>query len=267
MLWPNKLLPRATWLWETKNIEHNGADVIAFLKEEQIARVYLQINPHIKAESYHTFIKAAHLAGIDVHALDGAPHWVQESGQAEIQASMQWLADYQAGAQPDEKFQGIHLDVEPYLLPEWKNKKDQIIKNYQVIMNTWLQFAQNQKILIGVDIPFWYDEERIGQMSLFDWLYGAVDEITVMSYRNQVEGENGILAITSYEREMSKKVGKPLYMALETEPSQEGDHLFFESYPLLMQAVEHLQQHLMNHQGIAIHHYDRYRRLRNQADR
>lgn len=181
----------------------------------------------------------------------------------ESETTMKWLEAYQANALPEERFRGIHIDVEPYTLSAWQQNKQVLIENYQQIIKEWSEFAKRQEIVIGVDIPFWYDEERIGQMSLFDWTQENVDTVTLMSYRNFVEGENGVLDITQYERKMSKKAGKPLYLALETEPSQEGPHVSFDSYAALMRAVEQLGPHLQDGQGIAIHHYQRYRHLQN----
>ncbi len=47
---PTKHLPRATWLWDASLIEKSGAEVLAYMQQEQFALLYLQVNPNLQTE-------------------------------------------------------------------------------------------------------------------------------------------------------------------------------------------------------------------------
>ncbi|ALC92404.1 hypothetical protein AM500_23530 [Bacillus sp. FJAT-18017] len=64
---------RATWLWDTALIQLKPDEVIAYLNGNNANRVYLQINRSIPNAAYKQFISKASAAGIQLHALDGAP--------------------------------------------------------------------------------------------------------------------------------------------------------------------------------------------------
>lgn len=263
----SKPIQLATWLWDTTLIQKAPNQVISSLKEEGIRSLYLYIDRTIPMNHYREFIRNASEEHIEVYALQGEPNWATDAGEQKSSELRIWLNDYRQAAQQKEQFAGIHLDVEPYLLTEWKTHQMQVIVHYQKLINSWKREAMVYPQGLGLDIPFWYDEVRLSQQSLFEWVMDRVDSVTIMSYRNQVEGSNGILEITSSERNYAKATGKKLYLGVETEPSHEGEHISIDSYPALKQTLAELWGKVPEVEGISIHHFGSWSQLKEKLER
>ena len=110
---------RSTWFWDTVEIIENKEEIIGFFKTRGVDDVYLQVNPSVGTEHYHQFIEMAGAENIDVYALDGAPSWVTVKGHTSFLDFYDWLEAYQLEANESQRFSGVHLDVEPYLLSGW----------------------------------------------------------------------------------------------------------------------------------------------------
>ncbi|WP_053365081.1 hypothetical protein [Bacillus sp. FJAT-27245] len=221
-------MPRATWLWDTAMIEARPDDVLAFLQEKHADEVFLQINRNIDMDSYKRFIGKSSALGIKVHALDGAPDWVSGKGGAYLNQFMDWVAAYQAKAAPEEKFTGIHLDVEPYLYGGWTSNYKATVLSYQnLLLNAKVQ-ASELGLPLGADIPFWFDEHdynnKIGKGNLANWVIQTVEFPSIMAYRDTAPA---IAEIISNEMRMAENAGKTLIVGVETDASSEGDFISF----------------------------------------
>ncbi|WP_409273606.1 amidase [Neobacillus sp. SCS-31] len=220
--------PRATWLWDTSMIETRPDEVIAFLQENNADKVFLQINRNIGFDSYKRFIRKASDFGVKVHALDGATDWVSSKGGTYLNQLMSWVSDYQAGAAPEERFSGIHLDVEPYLYSGWtSNYKATVLAYQNLLLNAKAQSGQ-LGLPLGADMPFWFDEHtynnKIGKGNLANWAIQTVDFPTIMAYRDTAPA---IANIISNEVRMAQTAGKTLIVGVETGASSEGDFITF----------------------------------------
>ncbi|MGC5326114.1 hypothetical protein [Brevibacillus sp. SYSU BS000544] len=255
-------LQRATWLWDATLIQRESSAVLSFLRDEGIGLLYLQVDHSVPMEEYRTFINQATDQHILVYALQGEPDWVTSEGSAKSDSIMEWLHTYQQTSDQAEQFAGIHLDVEPYLLPNWNHEQKELVEEFQQLIVDWKVEALNGNLELGLDIPFWYDEIRLGNQSLAKWIIQQADTVTIMSYRDHIEGPNGVLRITQKEREYAAQIGKKLYLALETKPSSEANYISFKSYSALKQAVSELEQKASGVEGIGIHHYTSFRKLK-----
>lgn len=255
-------LPQATWLWDSTLIQKNPNGVLSFLQEERISLIYLHIDQNIPMKAYLEFNQAAAKQEIQVYALWGEPYWVTSVGRRESNSAKEWLRAYQKSAHENQKFVGIHLDVEPYLLPNWKNDQQKLVLAYQELIFDWVKEADKQHLTLGVDIPFWFNEIHWVKPSLSSWMIHHVDSLTIMSYRNYISGPNGVLEITRKDREYASKIGKNIFLALETEPSKEGNNISYASYPALHAAIRELEQKCESLAGISMHHLVSLKKLR-----
>ncbi|WP_156424396.1 amidase [Bacillus sp. FJAT-27445] len=220
--------PRATWLWDTSLIETQPDEVFAFLQENNANQVYLQVNRGISINSYKQFIRKATYSGIKVHALDGAPNWVAAKGSTYLNQFMAWVDAYQAGAAQEERFSGIHLDVEPYLYSGWTSNYKATVLAYQNLLINAKAQASQFGLPIGADMPFWFDEHtfnnKIGKGNLANWVIQTVDYPTIMAYRDTAPA---ITDIISNEVRMAKNAGKTLVVGVETGATSEGNFITF----------------------------------------
>lgn len=69
-----------------------------------------------------------------------------------------WLAEFQNTSLANEKFKGVHLDVEPYLNVQYGKNRNGILENYQSLLLNALSNSNSLGLSLAIDIPFWFDE-------------------------------------------------------------------------------------------------------------
>ncbi|ARK24413.1 hypothetical protein SporoP37_06840 [Sporosarcina sp. P37] len=252
--------PKATWLWHTHQITDRSDDLIDFMNRKNVSILYLQVNTDIPDDAYQHFIRQANEHTIEVHALDGAPHWTTD--QKSVQDFFRWIETYQSVSDETEQFAGIHLDIEPYILPDWNTDIQKTIDSYQQSIHLAAGEAALLNLHFGIDIPFWFDTTfyttSMGEGVLSEWLIDQSDSINVMAYRNKANGRNGIISLAQSEMDYASQAGKEARIAVETSKSFEGDYLsFFGKNNAYMDKQLKEAENAFNHseefRGIAIH--------------
>ncbi|PFA68333.1 amidase [Bacillus sp. AFS015802] len=261
---------KSTWLWNTVEIIENKEEIVGFLKVHGVNEVYLQVNPSVEKEHYHQFIEMANLENIHVYALDGAPKWATVNGRSSLIAFFDWLEAYQLEANESQRFTGVHLDVEPYLLSGWTSAYGKTVLNYQKMVMEAVDRSDSLQLPLGMDIPFWFDEKsynnEFGKGNLAHWVIGKTDEVGVMAYRDQAVGPNGIIELIRNEMDYALFAGKKVKAGVETAPSSEGDFLTFheegEGFMLgELARVDAEYGTYSSYKGIAVHHYGSWKVL------
>ena len=252
--------PKTTWLWHTSQIVDQSDALIDFMDKKKVSTVYLQVNADISDDIYQQFIRKASERNIAVHALDGAPHWATDPKSA--QNFFRWVEKYQSVSGKNEQFTGIHLDIEPYILPAWESDLQKTVEAYQ--QN--IRYAAGESALLGlhfgIDIPFWFDKtfytNAMGEGVLSEWLIDQSDSVNVMAYRNKSKGRNGMISLSQSEVDYASAQGKELRVAVETSKSSEGDYLSFfgKNDNYMNKQVKEVEQsfgHSEGFNGIAVH--------------
>ena len=75
----------------------------------------------------------------------------------------------------------IHLDIEPHTFPNWKDEKDQLLKQYLELVQQASIFAKTNDLKLSISIPLTYPEEVIKE------LFKKVDLVYFMAYENTKE--------------------------------------------------------------------------------
>ena len=264
---------KSTWLWDTTQIKENSPDIFKFLKENNVNSVYLQVNSDVSTVYYQRFIQEASDKGILVFALGGSPEWLVTNNlkkNAPEDFNL-WLKEYQRISKKNQQFAGIHLDVEPYLLTDWEHDYQNVVKKYQDILMKAKQYSNDLNITFEVDIPFWFDNQHFdneiyGRGLLIDWIIDHVDGVTIMAYRNSINGPNGIKELSSYEINYANTVGKKVTIGIETQPLPESYLTFYEKGRNTMEQsileLFHIYDEEESFQGIAIHSYESWKLLK-----
>lgn len=250
--------PVSTWLWDTESIITDKDEMISFFVNKQVNQVFLQINVDVPNSSYEQFIQKAKSHNIEVHALDGAPDWGVSKGN--MQRLFEWIEDYQEQALPNERFSGVHLDLEPYLHSSWNSNKRKAILNYQAIVLDAIKQSKNLMLPIAVDIPFWFDEiqfhNKYGKGNLAHWVIKNADSTTLMAYRDQASGQNGIIELVRNEVTFAKNDGKPIMIGVETGKSTEADYVSFyeEGEAYMVNQLRNVRENYNGNVTYAVHH-------------
>jgi len=252
---------KATWLWDASLIRSEPEEIVSFSVNHGITTIFLQIQQDVQEEEYRRFISAASREGIQVHALDGHPEWAYENGREEGLKLLSWLEAYNRAASPEERFQGVQLDVEPYVLKRWDREQAQVVKEWSANMEAWVQEAERIALPLSAAVPFWLDSvpgpEGNPDGSFSRWMIKRTDSIAIMAYRDS--GEQ-MYELSKEELEQADELGKSVWIGMELAHTDEGEHLTFyaKSRGEMEDEAERAASLGSEHPsfaGIAVHHY------------
>ncbi|CAG7656948.1 hypothetical protein ACFQI7_00185 [Paenibacillus allorhizosphaerae] len=260
---------KATWVWDTSLIATSTGrnQIFQFAKNQQISRIYLQVNPDVAKSAYRSMIKTAAGNGIEVYVLDGAPNWALPENRARIASLISWVKTYNASVATNERFAGIQLDVEPYLLPEWSSDQSGTAQKWLDALSYFHDETKKAPVLsTSAAIPFWLDSVPLSSgVALGEVLIAKLDEVALMSYRDQGDA---VADLVKEELAWGDKYGKKVWLSLETNPVSETPYItFYEEgkaeMDRQMARIDELVKVHPSYAGIAVHDYIGWRNLKN----
>ena len=288
---------RALWVWDTAPLLHDGAARGAFFDfcdRHRIKAVAIYIGASrakdarrlTAAAEWKTLIAGASRRGIRVHALDGEPDYALGAQHETVLSIVDAVIAYNASVDAGERFFAMHFDIEPYLLPEWKDpaKRQRILAEYLDLNARAAARSHAAGLEYGVDVPFWWHRiddatgEAIGAATFravrkpaTEHLLDMVDNVAVMTYRTEAAGPDGIIThgLATIERANSRKAR--VVIGVETEKVSEGvpARVTFAGKSLnemeaQLNAAEGVFIGQPAYRGIAIHRYTTFRQMSDQ---
>ncbi|MGN0762191.1 MAG: hypothetical protein ACI4MK_02340 [Aristaeellaceae bacterium] len=245
-------------------------ETLDFLTAHQVTQVYLSYSEVMPMEQYRVFVSALKHRGIGVAVIGAVAQWVTPGGQRGRDAFAAWLHAYLAGcSREDERFYGVHLDVEPHQLPEWQENEALVRQQYADFL-VWAEaMCRREGLMLEADIPFWFDSldaELEGQrMSLGEIALRLCDTTLLMSYRDNAPA---VLACGDKLIPLARALGKKLILAVETGKIYESINITFHHLGTLRmyRELKHLHELVQADDdageiGYAIHYYDSWRHL------
>jgi hypothetical protein len=182
-----------------------------------------------------------------------------------------WIAAFNAEAAEEERFKGIHWDIEPHVTREWWEDRDAVIEQWTANVAHYVDRTRKAGLEISADIPFWMDQYEVEEdgktLPLSRWMMQKHDDITLMTFRNFSEGPNGILDLVQEEIGWAENDGTRFYIGVETKPSREAPYVSFhdkgrnEMYREL-RTVHNRMKDFDSYLGITIHQYNSYSALK-----
>lgn len=285
--------PRAIWTWESESYamlerEPEAQAAIAFLQAKGIQTIYLYADAYqgrnliaSRPQLVRRFIQRLHQSGLRAYALLGSAYlhterYVLPPHHAEAVAMVQRVLDYNAKAAPDERFDGINLDIEPHILPQWGGQRLALLAGF-LDMSRAIMAAKRQSgqtLPIGPAIPFWLDgmalEWQGRRKPANEHVQDVYDYVALMDYRDHALGPDGIVSHGADEIAYGKAIGRPVWLGIETLPNE-----------LKKVSFEHLREADLERElglaqrsfednpafgGFVIHHYSQYRRWLGRAE-
>jgi hypothetical protein len=259
---------KGTWIWNTKIIETDQDGILRFARDNAITAIYLHVDKDVNPEAYQSFIRSAHEKQIKVEALVGTPRWAFTGSQDQIKDYMAWVKQYNASAGANERFVGLHFDIEPYLLKEWKNNQRLVIEHWMDNMRFIESETKGTGLKITLDVPFWVHKVKIpdSDYTFSAWLLEKFDCLVLMDYRNFALGNDGIVENASTILREASTLKKQVIVAVDTAKSTEGERTTFYSLSTdslereLQIAKEQLSRYA-SFAGVAIHDYQNWTAL------
>jgi hypothetical protein len=242
------------WLWGTDP----AAEVITWATAHNISEVFVHVSPSAltdgSLERLQDLKEQAVARRIKLRALGGEADWVNHHA-----AALAW----QRTVVSTGLFDGIHLDVEPYLSDGWATDLQGTQAAYLRLLD---RMRLASRLQLEVDVPFWFGQYKIGRKNLADEVLRRVNAVTVMSYRDTATGPNSLLDVSQDWLARGKAAGKRVRLGAETGPLADCLHCTFReegaaALRLELAKVDSATRQTASFGGIAVHHYGAWRTL------
>ncbi|HUO85682.1 MAG TPA: hypothetical protein VM534_11265, partial [Thermoanaerobaculia bacterium] len=231
-----------TWIWNTRDLldprSPSRSLLAKAIREWKLTEVYLQI-PHDgegvtfeewgvvdDPERMAELVAWIHGLGVQVHALDGASYLALPEAHSELMAIASGVASYNRGVPPESRFDALHMDIEPYLLPAWSgSRRGEVLRH---LGSSIAEMREHSRLPVWLDIPFWFDSEReerspergdragCARRNLLEALFREADGVGIMAYRTKADGAGGIASAAMNEARLAKEYERPFRVGVET---------------------------------------------------
>lgn len=285
---PNANAPaiQGLWVWRSegyRTAEQRG-ELLDFCEQYGFNRLLVQVHLDRQGDqlamrypqAYRSLIVEAAARGIAVEALDGAKDMAMRENWPQTLQILDLILAFNDSLPDDAKLAGVHYDIEPYIMDEWKQSDEQ----RQQIMHDLLAFyvqareridAKGDGMTLACDIPFWYDNKTTpgdnctiefnGETkNLHEHIQDICDYIGIMSYRRHATGRNSVTAVVEKELAYADQIGKFVTPALETIQLRDVPQITFygQSPEQFWQTKQQVESTLEDHPGfggVLIHCY------------
>lgn len=248
---------KALWVWNTDDIFKDRAKeskLFSLLEKQNFNHVFLALPYRLSSsrdsgivideKQFRPLLSRLNKMSIKAHALIGDKDFIFPEQRAFVTATLENMISFNTRSKPGEQFYGIHLDVEPYLLPGFNGARQEwILDNFVDLLDHAATIAKRANLFIGADIPCWLDvpDEFTGDYLQFkshgankrivDHIIDIMDLVVLMSYRTMADGADGVIMHSSGEIEYAEKNGKQVLIGLETHPLPDEDVMTFRGEP------------------------------------
>lgn len=210
------------------------------------------------------YAKAAPSAGVTLYALNGDASWIEHPKKP---------VAWENAVNKSGLFSGIHMDTEPNQVTGWKayNKPGAVQADSPIIKHFYTMLhavrANSPSTHIEVDVQF-ADADYTkalgfpsdGYDSFGEALVAETDELTVMSYRTVLDGNNGLLEISAPMLALAVAHGKPMRLAIETtkDPADPQDSFWGQpqsAVTTMLQAIDNAEAPSTAYDGTSVEDY------------
>lgn len=205
---PGKRTPqsaaRAVWVWDRPD----PAVLVRFVTGNDVTDVFVStpggLATHPDLAWFQELRARTASAGVRLHALGAETDWIDDPAGA-----LAW----QRQAVGSGLFDGVHLDVEPWLHPGWGTDREGVAGAY---LDLLAALSADTSLPVEADIAFWLDQVLVRGERLDEAVMARVDAVTVMSYRDTVTGVDSITAVAASSLDAARRSGTPIRLAVET---------------------------------------------------
>ncbi|MFC5457567.1 hypothetical protein [Prosthecobacter fluviatilis] len=218
---------RGMWIYKTDEIAASpeASDALFdFCAQRHITDLFWQVHftklenggRELKnAAPTRAFIQHAHARSLRIHALFGDPSHTLRAKHGIVLASVDGILAFNREEPRDAHFDGVHLDIEPHGLLQWKKadpaQKCDLLTQFVEVNHKAVSRAHTAEpgLIYGVDIVFWLDKTTPEGKPAYpvnyqgvakdaaQHLLDCVDHVAIMSYRDTAEGKNGIVSLVA----------------------------------------------------------------------
>lgn len=202
--------------WEGMYLEPEQEERIQYAMEKLGCwAIYQGIPSKADEDMVLDYLKRRHKAGQDVYYLAGAPEWGLETDASSMVSKVRTVGRWNRKA-GESGFTGIVWDVEPYLLDEWDESREEMMELFVKNCEASYREAEKNGLAVILCIPYFYDSSGVGGY-LEQLVDTGCDAIAIMNYNKR--DEKGQIA---FEYQLAQKYGKGIINV--TELQEPGYH-------------------------------------------
>jgi len=268
---------RSMWVWKYDLVNNLEArqELFDFCGRTAIETVYVYLGEEPISAAAKTdqakfaeLMKEAHAAGLRVEALQGNPLWALKSYHHRAIRWVKGYLTYNQGRPPEERIDGVHLDIEPYLTAEWETGDQEKLKSDFLELMGELrrmiaEMKGDQPFDLGLAIPLFYDRDPVFEKALFE----RVDYVGLMDY---FDTATDIVEAARSHIKLAEAAGKRVAIGVETQDlvqmnqGKRRNTFFEEGWQEMEGALDEVAAAFSGSsafKGVAIHAYYSYRIL------
>lgn len=246
----NTNFPVGVWWWDNRL----SNDYLIFASENNVDEIYYYTSDfsHKNAD----FIKESNNLGIKVYWLCGEYQWLDDYNL--FYEEMEKFEQFQNNQ--INKFEGVHIDLEPHQHPNWNSNKEELIVQYIDFVKTITN--KYKFIKFDFDLPFWlediinYDEKT---QEAFKYVIDYANRVFVMSYRDSAED---MVNVAMEELQYANEKEKQIFISVETGEEEDIVTYYEEGKEYLYSQIEKLDKIINQNFGLAIHHIKSWYQLK-----
>lgn len=153
---------RGVYIWSESLIKHEIPFIIAYLQKNELDAVYLSWTQKVPREKIMAMTNALKENGLQVHLL--------------ISDNDLLFKPFQTDSLPWDHIDGVHLDIEPQMLENWRDRIEDLQDRHLAVTKTFSKAAKSRGKTVAVAVPTFYPDTWLQELE------PLVDELSVMAY-------------------------------------------------------------------------------------
>ncbi len=245
--------PRALWVWSRPE-----PGLARYARAHNFTHLLVNVpTDDARSSVFANLARDARRRHIGVVAVSGHASWALQP-----EGLTTWVREVRRAG----LYGALLLDIEPYLLDEWDTDRARVMRSFLKALESAVRAAGGLQVWAA--IPFWFDHDgySLDGRSLLEHVLDRVSGVVVMAYRDRADGSDGILRHTANEIIAGAAAGKAVVIGVQTAADELDKLTFYEEGAGAMEreldAVLRAVSGAPGFGGIAVHHFDSYRRLR-----
>jgi len=231
------------------------------------------------------FLREANGRALRVHALTGDPSLIRREKHGRVLAYTDALIAFAGVSSPEARFHGLHFDIEPHGLPEWKTASGEAGSAVKVALLTqWVEIhylvaerlsESGISLVLGSDIVFWLGKMNPDGSQVYPVTFRGVkkdptkhhlevvDHVAIMSHRDIAEGRNGILSLVGKTIDYTDTKEARLFVGVKmADIGPEKESFFGQTETDMIATLKPVEEAFRPHSsyaGLAFFHYEAYK--------
>jgi hypothetical protein len=211
----------ATWVWDEATVlgVESRRDLLAFARGKGVDALFVHAavayDEGAGFEALAELVRGASRQGASVVLVGGDPSWSLPAHHRDALAFLRRAAalETRLAARHLARSERVLFDVEPYLLPEWKESPARTAASYVELLRLLRAEGRAASLDVWHTIPFWFPQIEVGGRSLDGLVLDEAAGIVVMAYRDRADD---VQALAAPLLARAERRGRPVIVAVET---------------------------------------------------